>query len=306
MSAFAHPWLLPLAAAVPIVLGWLTARRNRAQRVPALIAAARRPRLAQLAPGLALAGVAVAWVAAAGPQHVFFADSPAVGRDVVVLLDVSASMAAGGPGHDALAAARRAVRTLAAERSGDRLALVAFGARAAVVSPLTRDHATLLALMSGLAPTTLGPRTAIGDALAVALELLGGRAGGGAGIVLVTDGENNAGTLDPVTAAAVAAERGIRVDTVAVAGSAAGGESGAVNEALLRAIARKTGGRFVRAQNAAALAGAFADLARLQPSRQPGVRQATAEDRSAVPSGWAACLLVAAAIADAAGRRAWA
>ncbi len=306
MNGFAHPWLLPLAAAAPLLLAWLTVRRRRHQRVPALATAGRRVRVGQAALPLALLGLAAAWVAAAGPVHLFMSQSPSTGRDVVVLLDVSASMGAGGPGGDALAAARRAVQTLAAARRDDRLALVAFGAQAAVVSPLTRDHATLVALMSSLAPAALGSRTALGDGLAVALELLHESARGSAGVVLVTDGESNAGAVDPLTAAEVAADRGIPVDTVAVSGGEAEGGSGRVNETLLRAIASRTGGRFVRARDGAALAGAFANLARLQPVPKAAEPRAVAEDRSAVPAGWAACLLFAAALLDTAGRRAWA
>ncbi len=306
MNGFAHPWLVPLAVAVPLLLVWLTAHRNRHQRVPALATASRRLRLAQVAPALALLGVAAAWAAAAGPARLFMSRARSSGRDIVVLLDVSGSMGARGKGGDAITAARRAVQTLAAARRDDRLALVAFGARAAVVSPLTHDHATLTALMSNLAPAALGPRTALGDGLAVALELLRGSARGSAGIVLVTDGESNAGALDPLTAAEVAADRGIPVDTVAVSGGGAEGGSGRMNETLLRAIASRTGGRFILARDAAALSAAFADLARLQPVERPAAPRATAEDRSAVPARWAACLLVAAALLDAAGRRAWA
>jgi Ca-activated chloride channel family protein len=306
VNGFAHPWLLAVAAAVPLLLALLTAARNRHQRVPALATAKRRLRPALAAPGIALLGLAAAWAAAAGPAHIFMSRSPSVGRDLVVLLDVSASMGAPGPGGDALAAARRAVQALAAARPDDRLALVAFGARAAVVSPLTHDHATLTTLMSNLAPAALGARTALGDGLAVALELLHGSERGSGGIILVTDGESNAGVLDPLTATEVAAERGIPIDAVAVSSGTGEGDSGRVNETLLRAIASRTGGHFVHARDGAALAGAFADLARLQPVLRAERPKATAEDRSAVPARWAACLLFAAAMLDAVGRRAWA
>ncbi len=306
MNGFAHPWLLALAVAAPLLLGWLTARRNHHQRVPALATKGRRLRPAQAAAPLALLGLAAAWAAAAGPVRLFLSRSPSTGRDLVVLLDVSASMGARGPGGDALATARRAVKTLATARHDDRLALVAFGGQAAVVSPLTHDHATLVALMSNLAPAALGARTAVGDGLAVALELLHGSARGSAGVVLVTDGESNAGAVDPLTAAEVAADRGIPVDTVAVSGDGAEEGPGRVNETLLRAIASRTGGHFVRARDGAALESAFADLARLQPVPGADKPRATAEDRSAVPARWAACLLFAAALLDAAGRRAWA
>ena len=193
MSAFAHPLLLPLALLAPAALAWLTLIRRRHLRVPSLTRV-RQPRLAvDVATVLALTAVGVAWLGAAGPRRASQRDVPSVGRDLVVLLDLSASMA-GSPGQgDGFAAARHAVQRLAELRRDDRLGLVVFGGRAAVLSPLTRDHTTFLALASSLAPATLGKETAIGDALAVALEQLRDTKRGSGGIVLVSDGANNAG-----------------------------------------------------------------------------------------------------------------
>ncbi len=306
MTEFARPWMLPLAVVAPLLLAWLTVVRHRNQRVPSLAVARGPLRAVQPAPILALAGVAAAWLAAAGPERVFVRDAPATGRDVVVLLDLSASMGGRGPAGDALAGARRAIQQLAASRRDDRLALVAFGTRAAVLSPLTRDHATLVALASRMTPGSLGARTALGDGLAVALRLVDRSAPGRAGIVLVTDGESNAGALDPVTAADVAAERGVSVDAVAVASGAGEGEAGRVNEPLLRAIAARTGGHFVRARDEGALQQAFSDLARLQPTVRRQAPRTSRDDRSGVPARWAAVLLLAAAVLEPVGRRAWA
>lgn len=306
MTDFARPWLLPLAVVAPLLLAWLLVVRRRNQRVPALAVVRGPLRTAQPAPILALAGVAAAWLAAAGPERVFVREAPATGRDVVVLLDLSASMGARGPAGDPLAGARRAIQQLAAARRDDRLALVAFGTRAAVLSPLTRDHATLVALASRLTPGALGARTALGDGLAVALKLVGGTVAGRAGIVLVTDGESNAGALAPMTAAEVAAERGVSIDTVAVVSGGGEGEPGRVNEPLLRALAARTGGHFVRARDEAALQQAFSDLARLRPTAERHGVRTSRDDRSGVPARWAACLLLAAAVLEPLGRRAWA
>lgn len=306
MSEFARPMLLPLAMLAPAVLAWLTLIRRRHLRVPSL-APVRRPRLAiDIATALALAAVAVAWLGAAGPRRASHRDVPSVGRDLVVLLDLSASMAGPERKGDGFTAARHAVQRLAELRRDDRLGLVAFGGRAAVLSPLTRDHTTFLVLASSLAPATLGKETAIGDALAVALEQLRDTRRGSGGIVLVSDGANNAGALDPATAAEAAADRGIPVSTVAVGAEAGTDATSQANESLLREIARRTGGEFVRARDGEALTAAFEHLAALEPSVAPAPAQRIWIDRSSAPAHWAAALLLAAAFAEFINRRAWA
>jgi Ca-activated chloride channel family protein len=306
VSGFARPFLLPVAVVAPVALAWLTLVRRRHLRVPSL-AAVRRPRIAaDLATVLALAALAVAWLAAAGPRDASLRDVQSVGRDLVVLLDLSASMGARVQGGDGFASARRVVERLAELRTDDRLALVAFGEKAAVLSPLTGDHATLLTLASTLAPATFGSETAIGDALAVAVEQLRNTRRGSGGIVLVSDGESNAGALDPATAAEVAADRGIPVSTIAVGPEPSAGESSRVNEALLREIARRTGGEFARARDADALTAAFKHVAALEPSVRPAPARLVLNDRSAAPARWVAVLLLAAALAEIVNRRAWA
>jgi len=306
VSEFARPFLLPLAMLAPVALAWLTLVRRRHLRVPSL-ARVHRPRLAvDLATALALTAVAFAWLGAAGPRWASKRDVPSVGRDLVVLLDLSASMAAPGRQGNGFVAAQHAVERLADLRREDRLGLVAFGGKAAVLSPLTRDHTTFLALASSLAPGTLGKETAIGDALAVALEQLRDTRRGSGGVVLVSDGANNAGALDPFTAAEVAADRGISVSTVAVGPEPGTGAFSQTNESLLREVARRTGGEFVRARDGEALTAAFEHLAALEPSVRPGPARRIWIDRSAAPARWATVLLLAAALAELVNRRAWA
>ena len=306
MSGFAHPLLLPLALLAPLALAWLTIVRRRHQRIPGLAVRPRRRTAFDVAIVLAFAGLAVAWVGAAGPRTGAQRDAPAFGRDLVVLLDLSASMGAPSGQGDTLGAARHAVERLAELRRGDRLALVAFGGKAVVLAPLTLDHTTLLTLASGLTPATFGSETAIGDALAVGLELLRASPRGSGGIVLVSDGESNAGAVDPITAAQVAKERGVRVSTVGVGPEADAGTPGRVNEPLLREIAARTGGEFVRAGDENALTAAFERLAELEPTTVPAPARWVWIDRSSAPARLAAALLLAAALAEAVSRRVWA
>jgi Ca-activated chloride channel family protein len=306
VSEFARPFLLPVAALVPVALAWLTLVRRHHLRIPNLVRV-RRSRLGvDLASVFALGGLACAWLGAAGPRQASLRGLPSVGRDLVVLLDLSASMARPRGETNGLAAARRAVQRLADLRSDDRLALVAFGGKAAVLSPLTRDHAALLSLASSLTPATFGSETAIGDALAVALQQLRSTKRGSGGIVLVSDGENNAGAIDPVTAAEVAADRGVPVSTVAIGPDGAPAEPPQVNEKLLRDIARRTGGEFVRVRDEQALTAAFEHLATLEPTIGPAPPQRIWNDRSGSPARMATVLLLAAAVAELLNRRAWA
>jgi len=306
MSGFAHPLLLAAAVLGPAALAWLTLARRRNQRIPSLAVRRRRGVAGDLAPALALAAMAAAWAGAAGPRVATLRGSRALGRDIVVLLDLSASMGAPAGQGDTLAAARRAVARLAELRRADRIALVAFGGKAVVLSPLTLDHTTLVSLASGLTPATFGSETAIGDALAVGLELLRATPRGSGGMVLVSDGENNAGAIDPLTVAQAAKDRGVRISAVGVGEDPGAPGSGGVNEALLRALARETGSEFVRARDERALTGAFQHLAEIQPTALPAPARWAWADRSAAPAGLAAGLLLAAALLEIASRRAWA
>jgi Ca-activated chloride channel family protein len=306
VNGFARPLLLPLVVLAPLALAWLTLLRRRNQRIPGLAVRRRRGHGIDISCTLALAGLAVAWFAAAGPRTAALRNPRTTGRDLVILLDLSASMGAPSGQGTALAAARSAVQRLAELRRTDRLALVAFGGKAVVLTPLTLDHTTLVSMIGGLTPATLGSETAIGDAIAVGLDLLRGTPRGSGGIVLVSDGESNAGAVDPTTAAEVAKERGVRVSTVAV--GAEGDASGPtrVNEPLMRAIARATGGDFVRAHDEEALTRAFERLAHLEPAVLPAPASWIWSDRSARPARLVSVLLLAAALGEAASRRVWA
>jgi len=306
MIDFAHPALLVVAALAPLAALALLLVRRRRQRVPAL--AVSRPRFGRILDGaavtLALAGLTAAWVAAAGPRRPAPAAPAPAGLDLVLLLDVSGSMGRPtGGGESRLAEALKVVDRFLDSRPVDRVALVAFANRSAVVAPLTRDHAAIRRLSRAVTAGALGRGTALGDALAVAKGRLDGSPRGSGAIVVVTDGLSNAGALDPRTAAVALAALGIPVDTVAV--GTAGASADGPDRALLRDVAVATGGHHLVARDATALEAAFAELSRLRPSPRPDEGAVAWEDRSHRPAGWAAAALLLAGSLEMAGRRVW-
>lgn len=296
---FAAPWALGCAVAIPVLAAWLLVQRRRRQRLPALLVTGHPvASLADLAAAsMALAGIAALWVAVARPVYPELATDDGVARTVMLVLDVSASMAESAGQETRGEAARGVVERFLRLRSRDRVGLVVFARWATVVAPLTRDHRTLLDLLRGLRSGEMGSGTAIGDALAVALERMDVLPGGG-GVVVVSDGVHNAGALDPGLAAAAAARRGIPIDAVVV-GEDAGGF------AVMATIAAQTGGHIVSASDAEGLERAFRELSRLRPEPDATPHRRL-ESRAHLPGALAAVLLGAAVLAEMAARRAWA
>ena len=234
-------------------------------------------------------------VAAAGParvhRHEVYVSS---GLDLMIVLDESPSMAARDLGSDRrLDAAVRVIRGFVAGRGNDAIGLVGFSDHAVLRVPKTRDRAALHAALDGIAVMSLGEATAIGTGIAVALLHLQDSAAPGRVIVLLTDGDNNAGELSPAAAAALAAARGVRVYTVGVGGDGdavieitdpltgltqRGRYRGGFDPALLERVAHVTGGRSFAASEPEALAAVFRDIdaleridrrTRMQISRHP-------------------------------------
>ncbi|MEW6336441.1 MAG: VWA domain-containing protein [Acidobacteriota bacterium] len=301
MISFASPWVLALGAAVVAAAAYVTSERRRRQRIPALAVVPTRD---AFWPGvvLSLLGLAAAWGGAAAPRTIVPAPSGSAGLDIVLLLDASGSMGErDARGSTRMRAAARVAARFAASRPTDRIGLVGFAGKAAVLAPPTTDHAAVVRLADSLQPAALGRGTAIGDGLAVAVERLRSVPRGSAAIVLVSDGRSNAGAIDPASAAAGAADLGIPVDAVAVGE----GDATARGESVLRRVAAVTGGHFVRATDTEGVAAAFADLARLRPSPAPVEGSTTWADLAHVPARWAAVLLLAGAVLQLGGGRAW-
>jgi Ca-activated chloride channel family protein len=263
-----------------------------------------------------LGALALVLVALARPQLGYaWEESKTAGIDIAIALDVSVSMSADDFRPDRLAVARRVVREFVGARAGDRIALVTFAGTALTRAPLTSDRRMLDELVAALEISTRLDGTAIGMALASAAGRLRDAGGESRVIVLVTDGMNNAGEIDPLAAAAVCAGLGVRVYTVGVGTEGRvklsvrqtdprTGESvveeivmeNQLDEELLREIARRTGGRFYRATDAGALAGIFAEIDRLEKTERE-VKRYVRYQEAFMPLAWGALALVLAPLA---------
>lgn len=192
---------------------------------------------------------------------------PAEGRDIMMAIDLSGSMqerdfAVNGRATTRLGVVKDAAEDFIARRAGDRLGLVLFSDRAYLQAPLTFDREAVAELLGQAQVGLTGQKTAIGDAIAVSVKRLMDRPEDGRVLVLLTDGANNEGVMEPEKAAALAKELGIRIYTIGV-GS---GASRDLDEGTLLRIAETTGGAYFRATDARGLAQIYRAIDQLEPS----------------------------------------
>jgi Ca-activated chloride channel homolog len=221
-------------------------------------------------------------LAAARPQWLGDPVSlPQSGRNLMLAIDVSGSMETPDLTLDGSQATRLdVVRQVAGEfverRSGDRVGLILFGTQAYLQSPLTFDHVTVRHFLDEAVIGVAGRETAIGDAIGLAVKRLRKAPGGEAVLVLLTDGQNTAGSVPPLQAARLAAQSGLRIYTIGIGADHMkvmgpfGIEqevdpSADLDEGTLKAIADATGGRYFRARNRADLEAVYQQLDKLEP-----------------------------------------
>ena len=179
-----------------------------------------------------------------------------------------------GQALDRFTVVRAAAKSFIDERGGDRVGLVLFGSRAYLQAPLTLDHATLDAMLDEAEIGLAGEETAIGDAIGLAVKHLRERPAEERVLILLSDGANNAGVLEPVQAAEIAAAEGIRIYTIGL-GTGAGAVrtpfgtrlapgAGALDEATLHLVAELTVGAYFRARDTAGLVGAHQQIDALE------------------------------------------
>jgi Ca-activated chloride channel family protein len=277
--------LLPLPLLVRGVLSAASAAHLPALRIPDLESVAQPhagadPRTAQAA----LRVAALAWVllvvAAARPQWSGEPRPVAVpGRDLMLAVDVSGSMDANdfrldGRIVDRLAATKAVAGGFVARREGDRVGLILFGRSAYVQAPLTFDRATVAALLGEAATGLAGKETAIGDAIGLALKRLQDTPAAARVLILMTDGVSNAGAVEPLQAADLAARAGVRIHTIGIGSGGArrslsgiprAGATLRLDEETLRAVALRTGGQYFRADDTQDLERIYALLDELEP-----------------------------------------
>ena len=280
----AAPWALALLLALPIWWWWRRRRRSSAivfSRTSILRAGPRTgrttARMLVVLRSLALVGaiVALARPRSAGRLE----QSTSEGINIVIAFDISSSMLAQDfQPQNRLEVARERVRRFVAMRKSDRIGLVAFSGEALTQVPLTTDYPVVQSAIAQLQPGQLEDGTAIGTAIATAANRLRNAPGRSRVMVLLTDGVNNRGSIDPRTAARAASAFGIKIYTIGV-----GSEGMApvpvgrglfglryemrpveIDDALLTEVARSTGGRYFRARDAVALERITMEIDRLE------------------------------------------
>ncbi len=291
MIELALPWALA-ALPLPWLVRWsLPPARERggALRVPffqRLAAASAQGDTRSRRGWLAVAVKALAWAllvgAAAQPQWVGPPQAvPTQGRDLMLALDLSGSMRTPdfevrGRAIDRFSVVRAVARDFALHRIGDRVGLVLFGTRAFLQAPLTPDLPTVAKLLDESDVGLAGEETAIGDAIGLAVKHLRERPEGERVLILLSDGENNAGVLDPKRAAELARDAGVRIYAIGVGtgaqavstpfGSRAVGGGSGPDESALRGIAEETHGKYFRADDTESLVAVYREIDALEPT----------------------------------------
>ncbi len=284
MLNFAYPWLL-LLLPLPLLARWLLPAHKEARH------AVRAPFTGLLASlsgqdlghGSAISRrirpqwilLTVLWIAlvlaVARPRWM---DEPIVKelpmRDLLVAVDLSGSMDtqdftdAAGVTTDRLTAAKQVLDEFLARREGDRVGLVFFGSAAFVQAPFTEDLDVVRALLDEAQVRMLGPRTMLGDAIGVAINLFDRSELEERVLIVLTDGNDTASLVPPRRAAEIARDKGVTIYTIAMGDPEAAGEQ-ALDEETLKAIAATTGGTYFHADDRAQLDSIYTSLDDLNP-----------------------------------------
>ncbi|MCB9535496.1 MAG: VWA domain-containing protein [Myxococcales bacterium] len=300
---FAHPAFFWLLAALPVVWGVRRLRRPPTVRFGAVDTAAQAaggwPALTWLVGALRYGVYAALIVALARPQQVDATEEvEASGVDLMLAVDVSESMQALDMQHDGaresrLEAVKRVIADFVEARPNDRIGVIAFAGAPYLVSPLTLDHGWLLQNLERLETGRVEDGTAVGDALAAAVDRLRDVESASKLVVLLTDGENNAGAISPGMAAEAARTLGIKVHAIGVGSEGEApvpitDENGdtrvvmarvGVGTEMVEKIAETTGGEAFRATDADALAQVYHRIDAMETTTRTVKRFEHAEER---------------------------
>ena len=286
---FANPKLLWLLLLVPALIVWYILRHKKQEAAVSfsdLKGMAKLPKtwkayLRHLLFALKMAALALLIVALARPQSSSTNSTSNIeGIDIVMAMDVSGSMLARDLKPDRLTAAKNVASDFVKERPGDRMGLVIFSGETFTQVPLTTDHAVMLNMLGEMKNGLIDDGTAIGDGLATAVSRLKDSEAISKVVILLTDGLNNAGSVDPYTAGEMAKLFGVRVYTIGVGsygtapypvqtpfGTQIQQMKVEIDEKLLSQIAGMTGGKYFRATNNQKLDEIYQEIDKLERSK---------------------------------------
>ena len=313
---FAHPYVIPLALAVLAAAWWWRRRSSKtaAYRFSSTAALRGLPRgwrvgLRRTARGLRYAALAALVAAAARPQS----GSTQVrvmgeGIDIVLVVDASGSMKAEDfAPRNRLQVAKDVAQQFISSRAGDRIGIVVFASESFTLCPLTLDHGLLMDLLSSVDFGMVEDGTAIGMAIANAANRLRESESKTKVMVLLTDGRNNSGRIDPLTAAELAATLDTKIYTIGagtvglvpypvddpLTGRRYERRQFDLDEDTLMEIARITGGQYFRATSPEALASVYEKIGEMEKSPIESVEYVAYREIGPWLAALAAILLVA-------------
>ncbi|MBR5910519.1 MAG: VWA domain-containing protein [Bacteroidales bacterium] len=286
---FANPKLLWLLLLVPLLVLWYILRHKKQEAAVSfsdLKGMAKLPKtwkayLRHLLFALKMAALALLIVALARPQSSSTNSTSNIeGIDIVMAMDVSGSMLARDLKPDRLTAAKNVASDFVKGRPGDRMSLVIFSGETFTQVPLTTDHGVMLNMLGEMKNGLIDDGTAIGDGLATAVSRLKDSEAISKVVILLTDGLNNAGSVDPYTAAEMAKIFGVRVYTIGVGtygtapypvqtpfGTQIQQVKVEIDEKLLTQMANMTGGKYFRANNNKKLDEVYQEIDKLERSK---------------------------------------
>jgi Ca-activated chloride channel family protein len=286
---FADPWYLAGLALIPVLVVWYIIRGRTATshyRFPTLLAFARlkptlRVRLRHLPFVFRMIVLAALVVGLARPQTTSRGENIySEGIDIALLLDISGSMLAEDLQPNRVEAAKEVAQNFIDGRKNDRIGLVIFSGQSFTQCPLTLDYRVLKNQLRQVKPGMVEDGTAIGLAIAQGVNRLKDSKTKSKVMILLTDGVNNRGEIDPITAAQIAQTFGIRIYAIGVGtqgeapypvmtpfGKRYQNVPADVDEKALQQIADITGGQYFRATNNRTLKQVYAEIDRLEKSR---------------------------------------
>jgi Ca-activated chloride channel family protein len=309
---FENGWFLWFLLAIPMLLTYYIYRQGKANAPVNLSTAGFllngrrtfRHYLRHTLFGLRLLVIALVIIVIARPQNVDkWQSSTTEGIDIVLALDVSGSMLARDFTPDRLEASKNVATEFISSRPYDRMGLTVFSGESFTECPLTTDHAVLINLLRDVKSGIIEDGTAIGVGLATAINRIKDSNAISKVIILLTDGVNNRGSIDPVTAAEIAKTFGIRVYTIGV-GSRGFADYPVqtpfgmryqkmqveIDESLLQHIAELTGGQYFRAVDNTSLQQVYNEIDKLEKSK---IETREHSRREEVFMPWAMAALVA-------------
>lgn len=286
---FAYPWVLYFLLTLPLLILWYLykGRKNQSaityssfsilKEIPITF----KERLRHIPFALRLAAIALLVIALARPQDFKSGENiNAEGIDISMVLDISGSMLAEDLKPNRLDAAKNVIDQFIQGRVSDRLGLVIFAREAFTQCPLTIDYAVLRNLLSEIKSGMIEDGTAIGNAIANGVNRLKDSDAESKVLILLTDGVNNAGEVDPVSAAEIAKTFGVRIYSIGV------GTRGQapypvktpfgiryqmvpveIDEVLLKKISQTTGGEYFRATNNKALKDIYDKIDKMEKTK---------------------------------------